>query len=93
MSILKKLFGGGGEREEESGGEEIEHNGFRIRATPFKEGGQFQTCAVVTKEIGGALMEHRLIRADRFPDQEDAVAASLRKAKQMVDEQGDRMFG
>ncbi len=94
MSFLRKLFGGGGGAREEAAGEEtIEHNGFQIRATPFKEGGQFQTCAVITKEIDGDVKEHRLIRADRFPALDDAVAASVRKAKQMIDEQGDRIFG
>ncbi|MEP1518266.1 MAG: HlyU family transcriptional regulator, partial [Nitratireductor sp.] len=45
------------------------------------------------KEVDGVVKEHRLIRADRFAAEEDAVAVSLRKAKQMIDEQGDRLFG
>lgn len=97
MSFLKRLFGMGGG--EPAGGTppapsaEAEHKGFRIQAVPFKQDGQFQTCALITKEIDGTLREHRLIRADRFASLDDAAETSLRKARQMIDEQGERLFG
>ena len=95
MSFLKRLFGGGSES---SGGStaaaaEAEHKGFLIRATPFKEGGQFQTCGVISKEIGGVLKEHRFIRADRFAALEDAANHAIIKGRQVIDEQGERLFG
>lgn len=97
MSFLKRFFGGGGSAEAPVAvdvvGKEIEHNGFLIRATPFKEGGQFQTCGVVSKEIDGVLKEHRFIRADRFAALDDAIDVSLKKGRQLVDEQGERVFG
>ncbi|MVA97056.1 hypothetical protein GN330_07315 [Nitratireductor sp. CAU 1489] len=97
MSFFKRLFGlgGGGEAEPATArvAAEIEHDGYVIKAMPFKEGGQFQTCALIVKEVDGVVKEHRLIRADRFAAEEDAVAVSLRKAKQMIDEQGERLFG
>jgi hypothetical protein len=94
MSFLKRLFGGGESAKSEAAtAAETEHKGFTIRATPFKEGGQFQTCGVVTKEIGGVVKEHKFIRADRFATLEDAVNVSLSKGRQLVDEQGDRLFG
>ncbi|QDZ00594.1 hypothetical protein FQ775_09490 [Nitratireductor mangrovi] len=96
MSLLKRLFGlgGGGEEPgEPKPAAETEHKGFRIQAMPFKEGGQFQTCALISKEVDGEVKEHRLIRADRFAALDDAVDVSLRKAKQMIDEQGERLFG
>lgn len=96
MSFLKRLFGGGG-GEAEAGpaavAKEIEHKGFTIRATPYKaEGGQYQTCGVVSKEVGGVVKEHRFIRADRFAGLDDAVDISLKKGQQLVDEQGERIF-
>ena len=94
MSFLKKLFGGGGgAAKEEPAAEPVEHKGFVIRPTPFVEDGQYQTCAVVTKVIDGQTKEHRLVRADRFASRDDAVEVSLRKARQMIDEQGERIFG
>jgi len=92
MSFWKRLFGGGGSAAEETAGEPVEYKGFTIRPTPFTEGGQYQTCGVISKEVGGEVKEHRLIRADRFASKEDAVETTLRKARQVIDEQGDRIF-
>lgn len=92
MSFWKKLFGAS-TSEPATKAEPIEYKGFTIRPEPFSEGGQYQTCAIVTKEIGGEMKEHRLVRADRFPSLDDATDTSLRKARQVIDEQGDRLFG
>lgn len=95
MSFWKSLFGGGS-----SGGakaaprtiSEGEHKGFRIEAQPFAEGGQYQAAGVITKEVGGEMKSHRFIRADRFATIEDAAEFSLMKARQIIDQQGARIF-
>lgn len=98
MSFLKRLFGLGGDAGESGGAaggktaKEIEHKGFIVRATPFKQDGQFQTCGVVSKEIGGVVKEHKFVRADRFAGLDDAVDISIRKGIQLIDEQGERLF-
>ncbi len=93
MSFWKRLFGGSdGQAETPAAGRSIEHKGFSIRATPFKQDGQYQCCGVVSKEIHGKVAEHRFIRADRFASLDDAVDISLRKGQQLVDEQGERVF-
>ncbi|MEJ1160433.1 HlyU family transcriptional regulator [Prosthecomicrobium sp. N25] len=96
MSFFKKLFGLGGGAE---GGQapakpagRQEHNGFTIEATPFVEGGQHQVCGVISKEVDGVRREHRFIRADRFASKDDAVDMTFRKARQVIDERGDRVF-
>ena len=96
MSFLKKLFGGEGGAEPAAAkpARTVEHKGFTVAATPYKaEGGQYQTCGVVSREVGGVLKEHKFIRADRFAALDDAVDISLKKGIQLVDEQGERMFG
>ena len=97
MSFLKRLFGGGGGSDDAAGGgppaKQIEHKGFTIAATPYKSDGQYQTCGVVSKEIDGVLKEHRFVRADRFASLDDAVDVSLRKGQQIIDEQGEKIFG
>jgi hypothetical protein len=98
MSVFRRLFGlssPGGERADApaAAAKQIEYKGFLVRATPYKaEGGQYQTCGIVSKEIGGVVKEHRFIRADRFAALDDAVDISLKKGQQLVDEQGERMF-
>ena len=97
MSFLKKLFGGGGS---ETAGEtapavakkQVEYNGFTVKATPYKEAGQCQTCGTVSKTIDGAVKEHRFIRADRFSDEGSAVDHSILKGQQIVDQVGERVF-
>ncbi|WP_439502742.1 HlyU family transcriptional regulator [Aminobacter ciceronei] len=96
MSFLKRLFGGGGssvETQTAAVAKEIEYKGFAIKAMPYKEGGQFQTCGIVSKDVEGVIKEHKFIRADRFAALDDAVEVSLTKGRQLVDEQGERMFG
>ena len=95
MSFLKRLFGGGSSAETTpaKAAKMIEHKGFSISATPYKaDGGQYQTCGVVSKEIDGAVKEHRFIRADRFGSLDDAVEVSLSKGRQLVDQLGDKVF-
>ena len=97
MSFLKKLFGGGkaqsGAANDAHRSDPQDYKGFRLVATPYKEGGQYQLCGVISKEIDGATREHRFIRADRFPGLDDAVEMTFLKARQIVDQQGDRLFG
>ncbi|WP_336056897.1 HlyU family transcriptional regulator [Nitratireductor sp. CH_MIT9313-5] len=96
MSFWKKLFGGGSSSEGAGPaphGEAVEHKGFTIQPAPYKEGSEYQTCAIISKEIGGVVKEHRMIRADRFPSIDLAAEQALRKARQTIDEQGEAIFG
>ena len=88
MSFLKQLFGGGA-----GASASAFHDGYEIIAMPKKEGGQFRLCGTISKEIDGTLKEHNFIRADTFSNKEEAVRATLRKAKHLIDEQGEQIFG
>jgi hypothetical protein len=95
MSFLKKLFGGGDKPDDAAASgsaKQVEYQGFTIKATPYKEGGQWQTCGVVSKEVGGAVKEHRFIRADRFSDEAAAADHALTKGRQIIDQIGERVF-
>jgi hypothetical protein len=95
MSFLSALFGRGGRggADTEKRAEPVEYKGFVIRPAPFKNDGQYQTAGTIERQIAGALKEHRFIRADAFATYEDAVSFTLAKARQMIDLQGERMFG
>jgi hypothetical protein len=92
MSFWKSLFGGGATESAEKASEPVEYNGFTIRAAPYKVEGQYQTAGTITKSIGGVVKEHKFVRADRHAAYDDAVEFSLSKARQIVDQSGDRMF-
>jgi len=93
LSFLKKLFGGGGDG---AGGgapaAEAEYEGFRITASPMADNGQYRLNGTITKTIDGEEKTHRLVRADLFTSADDCAEATLRKARQVIDEQGERLF-
>jgi len=85
MALFSKLFGGG-----KSEATPAEHyKDFAITPIPQKESNGWRLGARIEKD-GQA---HSLIRADVLQTKEQADAASIAKARQMIDEQGDRLFG
>ena len=85
--LLSRLFGGGA-----VAAEPVEYNGYRIRPAPYPRRGQYQTCGIIEKEVAGERKEHRFVRAETHPSRETAIAFSIAKAKQIIDEQGERIF-
>lgn len=93
MSFLKRLFSGSqGSTKVTETRVSIAHEGFEIVSSPQPEGQQFRLCGTISKEVDGAVKEHMLIRADLFSSHDEAVEATIRKAKQVIAEQGDRIF-
>ena len=94
MSFWKSLFGGGSPAASTpKASDPVEYKGFVIRAAPFKEGANYQTAGTIEKEIDGVRKEHRFIRADSHPVYDDAVSFTVAKARQIIDQMGDRLFG
>lgn len=90
MSLFSKLFGGGGGKPAK---EPEVYKDFRIFPEPQSGAGGFRIAARIEKEVGGATKTHHLLRADTVQSAEEAEAFSIRKAKQLIDEQGERIFG
>lgn len=94
MSFLKKLFGGG---DAEPGAPRAldteEYQGFVITAVEMRAGSEYQLCGMIQKEIGGEMKTHQYIRADRLASADAVASAALAKGRQIIDEQGDRLFG
>ncbi|QYZ70514.1 HlyU family transcriptional regulator [Neotabrizicola shimadae] len=91
MSLLSRLFGGKSESREPSAaaGSTEDHKGFLITPKPIREGGQYRVSALIEKDG----RKHDLIRADTMASLEEATSLSLSKARQMIDEQGEGLFG
>ena len=90
MSFLKKLFSRSATADTLPQGEEFK--GFMIFATPIRDGKCYRIGARIEKEVDGTVQVHQLIRADVLQDEQDACAASVAKAKQMINEQGVGLF-
>ena len=94
MSFFKRLFGGGGggDAGNDNAGDSVEHEGFIITPRPMKEGGQYRLAGTITMDVDGETQTHKLIRADIFPSADEANEACIRKAKQVIKEQGKGIF-
>lgn len=92
MSLLSRLFGGGG-GQKPAEVDPIEYEGFNIFPEPMRDGSKWRVAARIEKDVDGELKSHHLIRADTLDAEDIAKEASVNKAKQMIDEQGARLFG
>jgi hypothetical protein len=92
MPLWSRLFGGKPAREPASAPSE-EHKGFRITPKPIREGGHYRIAARIEKEVAGVPRMHDLVRADTAATPDEARTLSVAKARQMIDEQGERLFG
>jgi len=91
--LFKSLFGAGSDSAAAKvSGDPVNYNGFVIVAEPVHEGGQYRTAGTISKEIDGVQKQSRFIRADNNPDEQSAIDHCVLKAKQIIDEQGDRLF-
>jgi len=96
-SMLKDLwnrFAGGGNASvhEEPSAEAVEYKGFRIRPAPYSAKGGFQTAGVIEKDFETGMKEYRFVRAETHPSKDEASTFAVTKGKQIIDEQGDRVF-
>lgn len=95
MSMLKELWDrlmGAHPGAQEAAAEAVEYKGYRIRPNPYQSGSQYQTAGTIEKDFPTGLKEHRFVRAESHPSKDDAVEFSVLKARQIIDQQGDRMF-
>ncbi len=96
--MFKSLFGGGGDDNSNAtaGAEQLqdpeEYKGFTIVAAPIKEGSQYRTAGYISREVDGVEKKSRFIRADNSPDKSQAIAHSQGKARQIIDEQGEKLL-
>jgi hypothetical protein len=94
--LLKRLFGGAGGATAPAGPDRskaVEYKGYTIIPAPRPHGGQYLTAAIIEKPGAEAPRVHELVRADTHGTPDDAAAFAIQKAKQVIDEQGDRLFG
>ena len=92
-NFLRGLVGGkDGDAPGASADNAVEYKGFMIHPAARREGSQWLTVGVITKQVGDEVKEHHFIRADMHASKDDAESCALIKGKRIVDEQGDGMF-
>jgi hypothetical protein len=91
MDALRNLFRSG-EAAGEAAAKAVEYQGYRITPAPQRQGSGWNTAGVIAKTFDDGVKEHRFIRVDTHASKDDAIAFSITKAQQIIDEQGDRIF-
>jgi hypothetical protein len=87
-----RLAGGGGGASAAPEVAAVEYKGYRIRPTPYRNNDQYQTSGTIEKDTPEGQLAHAFIRADTYHSLDDAVAFTIAKAKQIIDQQGDSIF-
>jgi len=91
MGLWNRLFGGK-ESAPHAAAAAVEYNGYRIRPTPFRAEGQFQTAGTIEKDFGAEVRQHSFIRAEKHASEDEAAHFAITKGRQIIDERGDRVF-
>ncbi|MEO1678041.1 MAG: HlyU family transcriptional regulator [Pseudomonadota bacterium] len=94
MSLLSRLFGGRtDDGASDASAKSEEYAGFTIVPEPIRDGGKWRIGARIKKDVDGEAKEHLMIRADMLDSEHAASEASLGKARTLIDQQGERLFG
>jgi hypothetical protein len=93
-NLLKSLFGGDSKSAEpaEISCDAFDYNGFKIEPAPIVEDGKYRTAGYISGELEGETKRIQFVRADQNGDQQLAIDHSISKAKQIVDEQGQKLL-
>ncbi|MEP3436449.1 MAG: HlyU family transcriptional regulator [Hoeflea sp.] len=93
LDSIRNLFGGNAtSNPPQAASEPDSYKDCLIYTEPMAEGGQWRVAGRIVKGEGAEVKEHKFIRADIFSNKEEVEAATLRKARQIIDEQGAALF-
>jgi hypothetical protein len=92
--FLRRLTGGGDtdDAAPAPSGPAVAYEGYEIHPAPRRQGSQWLTAGLISKDFPDGVKEHHFIRAETHPSQDDASAFAVVKAKQIIDERGDKLF-
>ena len=69
------------------------HADCAIYAEPIREGSQYRLAGRIEKQVDGETLTRTFVRADVFTTVDDAVEFTVRKAQQIIDQNGASLFG
>ncbi len=92
--FLRRLTGGGGDGDDDAAplGPAVEYNGYTIQPAPRRDRGQWLTAGVISKDTPEGPRSQHFVRAETHAGVEQASEFAVVKAKQIIDERGDKLF-
>jgi hypothetical protein len=91
--ILSMFTGGSSSAAQAPAADPQTYKDCQIHAAPLSEGGQYRLAGRIEREVDGRLLERSFIRADVFTSRDDAIDCTIRKAQQIIDQNGPSLFG
>jgi hypothetical protein len=95
FSSIFSMFSGGAKPADTAAGVAAEpqlYGDCTIYAEPQKEGGQYRLAGRIEKTVGEDVLVRNFIRADMFSSSDDAIECTVRKAQQIIDQNGSSLF-
>jgi hypothetical protein len=95
FSSIFSMFSGGAKPAGTAAGvaaEPLLYGDCTIYAEPQKEGGQYRLAGRIEKTVGEDVLVRNFIRADMFSSSDDAIECTVRKAQQIIDQNGSSLF-
>ena len=89
--FFSRLFGGG-KAKEPPAADPVAYEGYVIHPRPVAHSGAFNVAGRIVRQDDPDGEAHEFIRADTCQSYDDAVAMSVRKARQIIDERKDRLI-
>lgn len=95
LSNILSMFSGGKKaaEPEASTAKPVAYGDCTIIASPIREGSQFRLAGRIEKVVNGETLERTFVRADMFTSMDDAVEYTVKKAQQIIDQNGAALFG
>ncbi len=93
--FLRRLTGGGDEDAGGSGaaaGPAMAYNGYTIQPAPRRDRGQWLTAGMISKDFPDGPKSQYFVRAETHASPDLASEFAVTKAKQIIDERGDKLF-
>ncbi len=93
--FLRRLTGGGDGGDEGAAaplGPAIDYSGYTIQPAPRRDRGQWLTAGEISKDFPDGPKSQYFVRAETHAGAESARDFAIVKAKQIIDERGDRLF-
>jgi len=92
FSKFLSMFGGASAPAAPKESEPREYAGYRVFATPIREGAQFRLAGRIEKDADGEVLVRSFIRADVFTNEADAEEYTFRKAEQIIEQSRSTLF-
>ena len=89
-NLFKTLLGG--KSGEEQVAAPVIYKDFTIEAAPMEEDGKYRTAGYISGELNGEMKRIKFIRADQNSTRDGSIEHSISKARQIIDEQGNKLL-